>query len=192
LPTPRTATLGRPYPTGAEPYCPALYRQAWPDLAAGLAEEALSWKSQGFRVIKMKVGYNPEVDVRNIRAVREAIGPDTGLAVDANCAYDAGTAIALGRRLEPFDPLWWEEPILRNDLDGYARLRSALRIPLASGETFGSDQLIRDYLQPRLLDIVQPEIELVGLTGARRIAESCSINHVRLIPHNWGTAVRTA
>ena len=184
--------LGRRYRTRVQPYCTALYRQDWPDLAAGLAEEALGWKARGFRAMKMKVGYRPDLDVRIVRAVRDAIGDEIGLAADANSAYDVGTAIALGRRLEEFDLLWWEEPILADDFNGYARLRDAVRIPLASGETFGADQIMRDYVQRRLIEIVQPEIEIVGLTGARRIAHACWLNNVRMIPHHWGTAVRTA
>jgi D-galactarolactone cycloisomerase len=187
-----SALLGRQYRKRVQPYCTALYRKDWPDVAAGLADEARCWKSRGFRGMKMKVGYGPDEDVRNVRAVRNAIGDEIGLAVDANCAYDVGTAIALGGRLEEFGLLWWEEPILADDFDGYTRLRNALRIPLAGGETFGVDQLMRDYVQRRLVDIVQPEIEIVGLTGARRIAHLCWLNGVRMIPHHWGTAVRTA
>jgi D-galactarolactone cycloisomerase len=189
---PVSAMLGRRYRTRVQPYCTALYRKDWPDLAAGLAEEASRWKTRGFRAMKMKVGYGPELDIQVVRAVRHATGHEIGLAVDANCAYDAGTAIALGRRLEEFDLLWWEEPILAEDLDGYARLHSVLRIPLAGGESFGVDQLMRDYVQRRLVDIAQPEIAIVGLTGARRIAHLCWLNSLRMIPHNWGTAVRTA
>ena len=98
----------------------------------------------------------------------------------------------MARELEELDIYWLEEPILADELAGYARLRSALRIPLASGETLPADTLIRDYIQPRLVDIVQPEIELVGLTGGRRIAHSCWLNYVQLVPHNWSTALRTA
>lgn len=183
--------LGHRYRSRIQPYCTALYRKDWPDPAAGLAEEARHWKSQGFRLIKMKNGYGPDEDVRLVRAVRQAIGDDMGLAADANCAYDAGTAEALGRRLEDCHLAWWEEPILADDLAGYARLKRSLGMPLAGGETLGADTLVRDYVQPRLIDIVQPEVEIVGLTGGRRIAQSCWLNHVRMIPHNWGTAIRT-
>jgi D-galactarolactone cycloisomerase len=114
------------------------------------------------------------------------------LAVDSNCAYDAGTCIRLGRRLEDFDLLWWEEPLLADDLEGYARLRQAVRIPLASGETENADWLAKHYIQPRLVDIVQPDLDHVGLTGAKMLARLCWIHHLRLIPHNWGSAIRTA
>ena len=184
--------LGKQYRTRVQPYCTALYRKDWPDLAEGLAEEARCWKAQGFRVMKMKVGFGSDLDARLVSAVRSAIGEETGLAVDANCGYDLATAIALGRRLEKFNLQWFEEPIVADDLDGYERLRNSSPIPLAGGETFGVDQLIRDYVQRRLVDIVQPELALVGLTGARRIAHLCWLNGMRVIPHNWGTAVRTA
>ena len=65
-------------------------------------------------------------------------------------------------------------------------------MPLAGGETLSADELIRDYIQPRLVDIVQPEVEIVGITGARRMTPLCWLNHMQLAPHNWGTAVRTA
>ena len=189
---PVSQLLGKQYRSAIRPYCTALYRKDWPDLAAGLCEEALFWKQQGFRAVKMKIGYNPETDIRIVRAVRAAIGADMGLAVDANCAYSVGDAISLGRRLEESNLLWWEEPVMADDLIGYARLHDQLRIPLAGGETLLADDLIRDYIQPRLVDILQPEVELIGLTGARRITPLCWLNHVQLVPHNWGTAVRTA
>lgn len=184
--------LGRRYRSRVEPYLTALYRQDWPELAEGLAEEALSWKRRGWRAMKMKIGYGPDVDVRVVRAVREALGGEIGLGVDSNCAYDAGTAVALGRRLEEFNPMWWEEPLLADDLAGYARLSNSLRMPIASGETLSTDRLILDYIQPRLVDIVQPDIETVGLTGGRRLSYLCWLNRLRLVPHHWGTAIRAA
>lgn len=189
---PVSRLIGASHRAAIQPYCTALYRQDWPDLAAGLSAEARGWKARGFRAMKMKIGYSPERDIELVAAVRHAIGPGVGLAVDANCAYTAGTAIALGRRLEAHDLLWWEEPLPADDLAGYARLREQLRIPLAGGETLLADDLIRDYIQTRLVDIVQPEVALIGLTGARRITPLCWLNRVQIVPHNWGTAVRTA
>jgi D-galactarolactone cycloisomerase len=189
---PVSRLFGRVYRDRVEPYCTALYRKDWPNLAQGLAEEAIEWKRQGYRTIKMKIGYDPRTDVEVVAAVRAAIGPDTGLAVDANCAYDAATAIALSRQLEPFNLLWWEEPVLADNFAGYRRLRESTRIPLAGGETFDADRLASDYIQPRLVDILQPEVEIIGLTGARRLMQPCWLNDMRVVPHNWGTAVRTA
>jgi D-galactarolactone cycloisomerase len=192
LGVPISRLLGRQYCKRVQPYCTALYRKDWPDLAEGLRQEGREWKSRGFRHIKMKIGYGPETDAAIVAAVRSEIGDETGLAVDSNCAYDAGTAVALGRRLEPFHLLWWEEPLSADDLQGYRRLTTEVAIPIASGETLSMDQIISDYVQPRLVDIVQPEIEFVGLTGGRRLSYLSWLNHMRIVPHNWGTAIRTA
>jgi D-galactarolactone cycloisomerase len=184
--------LGRRFTPRVMPYCTCMYRKDWPDLAEGLAQEALGWIARGFRVLKMKIGFGPDLDVAIVRAARQAIGDDVGLAVDANCAYDDGTALALGKRLEEFNLLWWEEPIWADDLAGYDRLRRLLRIPLASGETMSSDWLLRHYIQPRRVDIVQPDLDTVGCTGGRRVAQMCALNQMRMVPHNWGTHIRTA
>jgi D-galactarolactone cycloisomerase len=189
---PVCSLLGRIHTNRITPYCTCMYRKDWPDLAQGLAEEARGWVAQGFRILKMKIGYGPDTDVAAVRAVRQAIGGDIGLAADANCAYDAGTALALGRQLEQFNLLWWEEPIGAEDLAGYDRLRRLLHIPLAGGETLSADAVVRDYVAPRRLDIMQPDLDTVGLTGGRRITHFCALNGVGLVPHNWGTHVRTA
>jgi D-galactarolactone cycloisomerase len=192
LDKPVSALLGRRVRDSVAVYCTCMYRKDWPDLEAGLAEEARSWVARGHRILKMKTGYGPDTDVRAVRAVRQAIGSDVGLAIDSNCAYDEATAVALGRRLEEFGLLWWEEPLWAADLAGYDRLRRMVRIPLASGETLGADRNLRDYVTPRRVNIVQPDMDTVGFTGGRRIVEMCALNGVRVVPHNWGTHVRTA
>ena len=132
------------------------------------------------------------LDETIVAAVRAAIGPHISLAVDSNCAYDATTAIALAKRLELFDLTWWEEPLVADDLEGYDRLRASTSIPLASGETESTDWLIANYIQPRRVGILQPDLEWVGLTGFRQLSHLCWLNRIRLIPHNWGSAIRTA
>jgi D-galactarolactone cycloisomerase len=184
--------LGTRKRSAIRPYCTSLYRKHWPNLEEGLCAEAVQWKERGFRTIKMKTGYGAETDVRIVKAVRSCLGEGVDLAIDSNCAYSAGAAVALGSRLEELNLLWWEEPLLSDDLAGYARLRDSIRIPIAGGETLSADVLIRDYIQTRLVDVLQPEVEIIGLTGARRITPLCWLNHIQLAPHNWGTAVRTA
>jgi D-galactarolactone cycloisomerase len=184
--------LGPVLRTRIEAYCTALYRKDWPDLAEGLATEAREWVARGYRRIKMKIGYDPVTDVKIVRAVREAIGGDIGLGVDSNCAYDTGTAVALAHQLEPFHLMWWEEPLLEDDLAGYDRLRGSTTIPIAAGENGSTDWLTLHYVQPRRVDILQPDLEWVGLTGFRQLNYACWLNRIRLVPHNWGTALRTA
>ncbi len=75
----------------------------------------------GARAVKMKVGAVAMAeDVARVRAVREAIGPDVKLLVDANCAYRAYQAVQFARRIEEYDPFWFEEPLAPDDLEGTA------------------------------------------------------------------------
>jgi len=192
LEMPVSALLGRQYRTHVMPYVTALYRKQRPDFCEALVEEARCWANLGYRALKMKTGYSPELDLQAVAAVREAIGPEIALAIDSNCAYDAGTALRIGVRLEQLNLMWWEEPLVADDLAGYRHLRQALRIPLAAGETGSLDWLVLHYVQPRLIDILQPDLGNIGLTGARLLTQLCHLNHIRLIPHNWGTALNTA
>ena len=192
LSKPVSALLGPTYRDRIPAYVTALYRKDWPHLAQGLAAEAQSWVAAGYRSMKMKIGFSPETDIEIVVAVRRAIGPSIALGIDSNCAYDSGTALRVGAQLEQFNLMWWEEPVLSTDLEGYRRLKNALRIPLAGGETGSLDWLILNYVQPRLINILQPDIENIGLTGARMLRQLCWMNRLRLVPHNWGTALRTA
>ena len=192
LGVPVSRLLGQQHRTRVKAYLTALYRKDWTNLAAGLTQEALEWKAAGYRAMKTKIGYGLEQDVEIVRALREALGDDVLLAADSNCAYDEGAAAALGRRLEQFHLMWWEEPLLATNLDGYRRLRQSLPMPIAAGETMDADWLAANYVQPKLVDILQPDLENIGLTGARMLTWLCWVNHMRLIPHNWGTAIRTA
>jgi D-galactarolactone cycloisomerase len=189
---PVCSLLGPVYRDRVPAYVTALYRKDWPNLAEGLAAEAQSWVTAGYRSMKMKIGFSPETDIEIVAAVRRAIGPSIALGVDSNCAYDSGTAVRVGAQLEQFNLMWWEEPVLSTDFDGYRRLKTAVKIPLAGGETGSLDWLILNYLQPRLVDVLQPDIENIGLTGARMLTQLCWMNRLRLVPHNWGTVVRTA
>ena len=192
LDTPVCRLLGRVYRDRVEAYCTALYRKDWPDLAEGLSQEAIEWKARGYRAIKMKIGYDPVTDLRIVRAVRDTVGDELLLGVDSNCAYDSSTAIALARQLEPFNLMWWEEPLLADDLDGYDRLARATSIPIAAGESENADWLATHYVIPQRVAILQPDLEWVGLTGFRELNRFCWLRHMRLVPHNWGTALRTA
>ena len=77
-----------------------------------------------------------EDDFKRIKAIREAIGPDVRIGVDANHAYSVPIAARMSRLLEPLDIAFFEEPVVPEDLDGHARLRQMTKIPIASGENW--------------------------------------------------------
>jgi len=192
---PVSALFGKVRRTRVMPYASAGYRKNWPDLEAGFAEEIRHWtKDAGFRAAKVKTGYDPPTDYRILRAIRKAIGEEIHLGIDSGTpgAYDDGTAVRLGRQLEELNLEFWEEPINKYDLEGYRRLKSVLRIPLASGEALPIDWVIENYIQKQIVDIAQPDISEAGFTGGRRISYACWMNRVRLIPHSWGSPIRIA
>jgi D-galactarolactone cycloisomerase len=174
-------------------YATGLFRQERDDHTRALVTEAQQYADQGFKAMKMKVGFGPEYDIKNVAAVRRAIGDECLLAVDANCGYDRGSAIAVGKRLVENDLLWFEEPIASDDVEGYVEIRRALNVRISGAEQFRGRWAFRRMLQERAIDIVQPDVCICGgFTEFRKIAAMASANHVRVMPHMFGTAIRLA
>jgi D-galactarolactone cycloisomerase len=182
--------LGGVFRTQLTAYATGLYRHDVPDHAAALAAEARGYVADGFRAMKLKVGFGVEEDARNARAVREAIGRECRLAVDANHAYDAMTAVRLGRLIEPLDIAWFEEPVPPEDLDGYLQVKRALTMPISGGEAEYARFGFRGLVARRCVDILQPDIcACGGFTEALRIVALANTWGVTVYPHVWGSAV---
>ncbi len=154
--------------------------------------DAKKFVEKGYRAIKIKVGQNPRRfvdDIEVVRTIRGELGSDIDLMVDANCGYDVGTAVAVGRKLEELDVRWFEEPIAPDDLQGYELLQRKLDIPIAGGETQFSRFGMRDILSRRLIDIVQPNVSRAGgFTECRKIAALASAFHVPYAPHTGSSS----
>jgi L-alanine-DL-glutamate epimerase-like enolase superfamily enzyme len=127
------------------------------------AREAQDFVEAGFRAMKIRLG-NPRIedDVARVRAIREAVGSEIELLVDANQAFTAKQAIRLGRRLEEFNLGWYEEPVDYQNLTGHAEVRRALDIPVASGETEYSCRGMRNILEAGAVDILMPDLQRIG------------------------------
>jgi D-galactarolactone cycloisomerase len=175
-------------------YATGLYYTETADQTAALVREAEGYAAQGFLGMKMKVGgLTPQQDLKNVAAVRAAIGPDIYLSVDANQAYNAYTAIRVGRGLEDADVLWLEEPVPHDDLEGYRQVKAALRLAISGGEALYTRFAFRELIAQRAVDIAQPDVTNVGgLTEARRIAAMASTFGVQCFPHVWGTPIGLA
>jgi D-galactarolactone cycloisomerase len=185
--------MGGPLRKEIKAYATGLYRRKTGEPAAYLAEEAAGYREAGFSAVKLKVGFGIEDDVRMTRAVREAIGPNIGLMVDANHAYDAVEAIRLGRRIEEFDIGWFEEPVTPEDIAGHRRVREALSIPVASGECEFTRYGFREIFAERAFDIVQPDTcSAGGLSECKKIADMAAVYGLRYAPHVWGTGIALA
>lgn len=160
------------------------------DLAADFAAEARELEAKGFRAVKMKVGLGPREDVRLVEAVRDALSDDVRLMVDANHAYTAADAFAVGRVLEQLGVYWFEEPVAPEDRAGYRHLRQNLAVNIAGGEVEFTRWGWRDLLDADCLDIAQPEV--CGLGGISEYLKVVALAHSRFTPvqnHVWGSAV---
>lgn len=150
-----------------------------------LAAAAKDWVARGFTRLKMTVGHHALArrdeprpldaviaeDVQRIRAVREAVGPDVQIYIDANCSLDYFHALKLAKQVEPFDISFFEEPVTHNDIPNLQKLRAKTGIPLAAGQNEGLATRFRDLLVAQAVDVVQPNACISGgFTQCGRIA----------------------
>ncbi len=150
-----------------------------------IVDASRPYLDQGLMGIKVKVGGSPEEDADRMTQVREALGDDVWLAVDANERYDFGTALAMGRFFEEeIGADWFEEPILCENVEGHARLKAKLEIPLAAGEMLFSRDEFRNYVERGALDVLQPDVtRLGGLTAFLKVAALAEEAHLPVSPH---------
>ena len=150
-----------------------------------LVAEAAAFVDQGFHAMKMRVG-NAKVagDVARVAAVREAIGDDIELLVDANQSLDAKHAIQLGRALEPHRIGWLEEPVPAYDLAGHRRVRDALDTVVASGETEYTRFGMAAMIEAGAADVLMPDLQRIGgFTEFRRAASLASSFNIPVSTH---------
>ena len=123
-------------------------------------------------------------DLARLTAVREAIGPDTALMVDANQAFTRDEAVRRARLLEPLDLTWIEEPLPADDVRGHALLAAATSIPVAVGESLYSIGQFREYLAAGAASIIQPDVARIGgITPWLKAAHLAEAFDVNVAPH---------
>jgi L-alanine-DL-glutamate epimerase-like enolase superfamily enzyme len=141
-----------------------------------LVEMAKRLKELGFKTIKIQVGRPGlgqvdreksldliiDEDIARIAALREALGPDFGLAIDGAARFDLPHAVTLSRRAAPYDISWYEEPVLQNDIELMAELRRMTDIPLSVGQNEGQLYRFRDMLVNKAVDMIQPNVAIIG------------------------------
>ncbi len=141
-----------------------------------LAAEMSQYVARGFRAVKMKVGGAPlEEDVRRVRAVREAIGPEARLIVDAAYALTAHEAVMLARAIEQYDILFLEAPVAVEHPEALSAIKRFTTIPIAGNELVSTRFGFRELIADRRVDIVQPNLTTVGgITEAFRVVDTAS------------------
>ena len=144
---------------------------------------AEGWVARGFRAIKFAAAMSDDGIVREMAALREAVGPEVDLMVDLHWKFEASQAIALIRRLEPHGLYFAEAPVQPEDVEGQARVAHAIGVPLALGEEWRTVYECRPRFERRAMGIIQPEIGHTGITQFARIGAMAGAFHMRVIPH---------
>ncbi|MCW5627934.1 MAG: mandelate racemase/muconate lactonizing enzyme family protein [Rhodoferax sp.] len=175
-------------------YATGLYFIDMDRLIEEAVEEAQGYVAEGFTAVKMKIGLgDPKLDIRRVAAVREAVGADVRLMVDANHCMTVPQAIRIGRELEKLDIDWFEEPISPEDIDGYVEVTRALDMAVAGGENEMTRWGFRDLVVRKAMDIVQPDVCAAGgISECRKIATLASAHGVECVPHAWGSVIGVA
>ncbi len=156
-------------------------------------KEAKEIKEKNFKAMKMKIGIGPKDDLKLVKAVRDTVGPEYKLMVDANHAYNLNDALYVGRGLDDMNIYWFEEPVAPEDYEGYRELKKKLKTNVAGGEAeftkYGWNQLIKN----KCIDIAQPEVcGLGGITEYLKVSALAQSNFIPIVNHVWGSAVSVA
>ena len=186
--------IGGAQRTEVTAYATGLYFIDMDRLVEEAVEEAREYVEQGFVAVKMKIGLGDQkLDIRRVAAVRDAIGADVRLMVDANHCLTVPQAIRIGRELEKLDVEWFEEPISPEDVDGYVEVTRALDMAVAGGENEFTRWGFRDLVVRKAMDIIQPDVCAAGgISECRKIATLASAHGVECVPHAWGSAIGLA
>ncbi len=168
-------------------YASRLYCQPLEALHA----EAKAYAEQGFSAVKLRFGWGPgdgiagmNRNVELVKTVREAVGDDVDIMADCYMGWNVEYGRRMLRLLEPFNMRWVEEPVIADDLAGYAELRGLGHVAISGGEHEFTLQGFRHALDLRAFDIVQFDVNRVGgITAAAKITALCEAYDIPVIPH---------
>jgi len=156
-----------------------------------MAKRAERAAEQGFTAVKIRMDYGPvtpdanvKKDIETLAATRRAIGEDIELLYDVNNGYSVQTAIRVGKEIEAFNVIHYEEPVAQTDYAGYAKVVDAVDVPVAAGEHEYTRWQFRDLIHIANPDILQPDlVKCAGISEAVKIAALASAHHKLLCPH---------
>jgi L-alanine-DL-glutamate epimerase-like enolase superfamily enzyme len=150
-----------------------------------LVEQALATMARGLPGAKIKVGLpNAHDDMARLSAVRDAVGPDFHLMIDANQSFSVAEAIRRARLFEPLDIFWFEEPLPADDVAGHLQLAQSTSIPVAVGESMYSVGHFREYVMRGAASIVQVDVARIGgITPWLKVAHLAEASNIQVAPH---------
>jgi L-alanine-DL-glutamate epimerase-like enolase superfamily enzyme len=167
-------------------------RYDWRKRPEQLIEEALDYVEQGYTAMKFRIGTDWKWDgvsvdrfLGLVRELSQAVDGRMDLALDGNCRLTEEQSMAIAVELDRLGFAWFEEPMPRENIDGYARLCAAVDMPITGGESFTTLEEFRPYFEKKAYDIVQPDAGVCGITELVRIAEMAEHYGRKMYPHSW-------
>lgn len=168
-------------------YASRLYSQPLDALAA----EARSYQEQGYRAMKMRFGWGPldgaagiERNLELLKTIRETVGYEVDLMADAYMGWTLDYARRMVPLLEPYRLRWLEEPVIPDDIHGYAALKAMGRVPIAGGEHEHTLYGFRELLEAKAVDYIQFDTNRVGgISQARKVAALAESYSLPVVPH---------
>jgi L-alanine-DL-glutamate epimerase-like enolase superfamily enzyme len=171
---------------------PAYASGGWAPVGA-IGKQLRQYVERGHRAVKMRVGLQDRsVDdsAARVREVRETLGPEIGIMVDAHGTWSVRDAQRFARKVADCDLAWLEEPVSADNVAGQAEVRASTDIPIASGESEQTRFAFRDLIAARAVDILQPDVAIAGgLTETQRICALAAAHGLTVAPHLWGSAI---
>lgn len=181
------------YRTEVPTYASGGYYYTGAEMLPRLEAEIRGYLEQGYQAVKMKVGrLDPTAEEERVRLVREILGSDRLLMIDANQAYqDVNACAQFCRRIEKYDIAFFEEPLPVDMLEGYVRLKRRTSIPLATGEVEATRWAFQQLIRTEAIDVIQPDATVCGgITEWLNINALAAAQGVSVAPHyNWDVHV---
>lgn len=163
------------------------------DRPSDVANAVLKKKAEGFTAIKMNateelqmIDTYDKIDavLERVAAIRSAVGKHFGIAIDFHGRVHKPMAKILAKKLEEFDPMFIEEPVLCENMESFVEVARAANIPIATGERLFSRYDFKRLLQTGVIDIIQPDLSHAGgITEVKKIASMAEAYDVALAPH---------
>jgi D-galactarolactone cycloisomerase len=157
------------------------------------ARVARGYVDEGFKAVKLKVGLNYYNDVDSLAAIREEVGSEVDIMVDANQTYTPHLALKVGRELERHDVLFFEEPLSIDDVDGHRFLTERLGVRIATGENMYTRYGFEPFIKSGAIHVVQADASRTGgISEARKINDLAAAFHLHAAPHTFSDVLTVA
>lgn len=170
---------------------PAYYSRLYTRDLESLQQEAVQYKEQGFKGMKLRCGYpmteglsGMKKNIEMVKVVREAVGDEVDIMLDAYMGFNLAYAKRFLKALEPYQLRWVEELLLPDEIHNFAKLKQYTDIPISSGEHEFTRYGFHELLEAQALDIFQFDTNRVGgFTEAQKICDMAQVHGVEVIPH---------